>query len=75
MINALTIIKALLSMADWFAKYAHDKQLLEAGEYKAIARNNAEALNSIKAAQDARNGVSDDDDDIVSDIFNRDNRP
>lgn len=70
--NILTLLKAVFSFAEWLAKYAHDRQLLEAGEFKAIARNNAEALNSIKAAQDARDNVSDDDDDIMSDIYNRD---
>lgn len=73
--SILAILKAILLLADYLAKYAHDKQLLDAGEFKAIARNNAEALNSIKAAQDARNGVSDDDDDILHDPWNRDNKP
>jgi len=70
--SVLAILKALLSLVDYLAKYAHDKQLLDAGEYKAIARNNAEALNNIKAAQDARDNVSDDDDDILHDPDNRD---
>jgi len=71
----LTVIKLVLSLANWLTQYAHDKQLIDAGEYKAIARNNAEAINNIKAAQDARAGVSDDDDDLMSDIWNRDNKP
>jgi len=60
MINLFTALKGLLSLANYIAKYLNDKQLLDAGEYKAIARNNEEALNTIRAAQEAQSAVSDD---------------
>jgi hypothetical protein len=60
----LSVLRALLDVAGWISKTLHDRQLLNAGEYKAIARANEEALNTIRAAVDARRapGVSEDDD-------------
>jgi len=63
MISLLTVLKGLLSLADVLAKYLHDKQLLDAGAYKSIAENNADAIKKITAADLARrNPVSMSDD-------------
>lgn len=72
----LGILKALLTLASSLAGYLHDRQLLKAGEYKAIARSNEEAINAIKAAMEARSGVSDDPspDELLNDRGNRDPR-
>lgn len=71
MINLLSIAKTLLGVVSWIAKYAHDKQLLDAGEYKAIARANEEAFNNLTIAINARrsNGVPE-----HKDPNNRDNQ-
>lgn len=72
--NILAILKAVLSLADWLAKIAHDKQLLDAGEAKAISKASQEALNNVKAAQEARANLKHDDTSIMLDRDNRDNR-
>jgi hypothetical protein len=43
MINWLALLKGLLSLANYVAKVVHDKQLLDAGEFKAISKANAQA--------------------------------
>lgn len=58
--DILSIIKAALSFANWLAKYAHDRQLLTAGEYKAIAESNEQAIEKILRAAHARRNVSND---------------
>lgn len=70
--NMLAILKAVLSLADWLAKIAHDKQLLDAGEHRAVSKATQEALNNVKASQEARASVRHDPDSIVSDPRNRD---
>jgi hypothetical protein len=60
-----SVLRGLLNLANVVAKHMADKQLLDAGQYKAIAESNAHALKKIKAADDARlslpiDGVSDD---------------
>lgn len=54
----LQIIKLLLLAVFYFAKYASDKKLMEAGEFKAIQRANEEALNNVNAAIAARKSGS-----------------
>jgi hypothetical protein len=72
MFSLLSVLKAVLSLGNYLAKIAHDRQLLTAGEYKAIANASIEALNNVKAAKDARSGVSHDDDSLPNDPNNRD---
>lgn len=50
------VLKTLLSLTNRVAKYMADRQLLKSGEYKAIAENNAQALEKIDKAQRARAG-------------------
>lgn len=69
--NLFTILKGLLSLANYITKYMADKQLLDAGQYKEIAKNNEDALKKITAAQRARDSISPDDD-IKKDPNNRD---
>jgi len=54
----LALLKAVLSIADYIAKICHDKQLLDAGEYKAIAKGTTDALERIRAANAARANVN-----------------
>jgi hypothetical protein len=56
MINWLALLKGLLSLANYVAKVVHDKQLLDAGEFKAISKANAQALEKVRLAIAARNG-------------------
>lgn len=70
MINLLTVLKGLLSLADVLAKYLHDKQLLDAGAYKSIAENNSDAIKKITAADLARRNLVS----VQDDPNNTDNR-
>ena len=74
MFNTFTIIKSLLSIVDWFAKKAHDKQLLDAGEYKAIARANNAQIKRINKAITAGRSVAVDTDSLRNDKANRDGK-
>ena len=68
----LTVLKALLSFARGLTGYLRDKQLLDAGEAKAIASQLESSLNALASATKARraavakfddaNGVPDDED-------------
>lgn len=60
----LQILKLLLLCVLAVAKYANSRKLIEAGEFKAIARANEEALNNVNAAIIARKstGLSESDD-------------
>lgn len=69
----LSILKALLGLVSWISKYLHDKQLIEAGEYKAIAEANSNALEAIQKAQLARSSVRNDADGLRDDPNNTDN--
>lgn len=71
--DILAIIKGLLSLATFLAKKAHDKQLIDAGMYKAIAMNNHDSLQKIRRASDARRDVKYDADSLRNDPNNRDN--
>lgn len=52
--SIISLLKAVLSLASFLAKYLHDKQLLEAGEYKAIAENLSNANEKAEKADAAR---------------------
>ena len=52
-----SILKGLLSLVSHVSKIMADKQLLQAGEYKAIAEYNEAALDKINKADAARRGV------------------
>ena len=54
----LALLKSILSIADYIARICHDKQLLDAGEYKAIAETNAAQLEKISLALAARSSGS-----------------
>lgn len=68
----LTLLQALLSVARVVADYLRDKQLIDAGEAKAIAEGLKGSLDAIERANkarskaisrfDAANGVPDDKD-------------
>lgn len=64
MINWLALLKGLFSLAEYVAKICHDKQLLDAGEYKALAKANKAQLEKVRIAMAARSssGVPDDQD-------------
>ncbi len=70
MIDWLAILTAVLKLANFIASYCHDKQLLDAGNYEAIAQSNSEALKKIQLAIIARDNPVD----VVSDPNNRDGR-
>ena len=49
----LSLIRGLFALGETLAKIAHDRQLLDAGEYKAIALHSQRILDNVKKAQDA----------------------
>lgn len=66
----LALLKAVLGFARALTTYMNNKQLMDAGEAKAIARQLDSSLNALQRAKDARkravaeydtNGVRDDD--------------
>lgn len=57
LLQMISILKGLLGLANFFAKYMHDKQLLTAGEYKSIAKHSTLALENIEKARLARLSV------------------
>ena len=69
--NLVAIIKLLLSFASTIANYIHDKQLLEAGEAKAILESINNANETIARANNARANANELP--VSKDIFNRDN--
>lgn len=70
----LALLKLLLSIADQLTSYLHDKQLMDAGEAKAVAASLKGALDATARAVAARNAVSDDPNSVSNDPDNRDNR-
>ena len=66
-----TVLKGLLNLVNAVAKHMADKQLLDAGQYKAIAESNSHALKKIQAADLARRNVPADG--VPDDPNNRDN--
>lgn len=66
-----SILKGLLSLVGHVAKIMADKQLLQAGEYKAIAEYNEAALDKITKADAARRSVPTDG--VPDDPNDRDN--
>jgi len=48
------ILKSLLSCASWVSKYMHDRQLIDAGEYKQMAKALQEEKKRVKQAKDIR---------------------
>lgn len=65
----LSILKAILSIADWLTKKAHDKQLLDAGAAASVGRNLERSHARIQKAINARRAA---DSDSVRDPFTRD---
>lgn len=68
----LTLIKLFLTLASTVAKYAHDKQLMDAGEAKSVLEgiknaNDAISRANISRANSSKLSVNDDPD-------NRDNK-
>lgn len=51
--NALTLLKGLVSLAASLAQYAHDKQLMNAGESRAIIEGLKDVQNKMAIARDA----------------------
>lgn len=49
----LGLIKLVLSISEYLTKYAHDRQLLKAGEYKAIAEHNQRIIENVNKASEA----------------------
>lgn len=58
MFNLLAVLKGVLTLANYIARLAHDKQLLDAGTYKALAETNQAQLEKISLALAARNSNS-----------------
>lgn len=67
-----SIIKAILSLASTLAQYAHDKQLMDAGEAKAIIEGLKDVQTKMAIARDAVANV--DSLPIDSDPANRANK-
>ena len=58
----LSLIRGLFALGETLAKIAHDRQLLDAGEYKAIALHSQRILDNVKKAQDAVTRAKSNDD-------------
>ena len=71
----LNILKGILGLANMVAKFVSDKQLMDAGEAKAVARNLSQTNEKLNAAIDARRNVRHDTDSVQRDKNNRRNRP
>lgn len=70
----LTILSGLLKLINVFAQKAKDKQLLDAGEAKAIVRMSNEGMGKIYKAKLARDNVKHDVDSLRNDPNNRNRR-
>lgn len=55
--NILSIIKLFISLASTLAQYAHDKQMMDAGEAKAIIEGLKDVQNKMAIARDAVSNV------------------
>jgi hypothetical protein len=68
----LNLIGLFLKLSSSLAKYAENKQLMDSGAAKAIAKNNDAAYKKLKAAIDARRTAKLDSDSLRDDPANRD---
>lgn len=68
----LTLLKTLLSLADTLAGHLRERNLMDAGEAKNVARAVMEAQASVDRARAARAAVRDDPDSLRNDPENRD---
>jgi hypothetical protein len=66
-----TALKLILQIAGAVTQYMERKQLLDAGEASAIARNLKESQRKLSLALEARRNVTHDADDIKNDPNNR----
>lgn len=70
----LTLLNLLLTLAVSIAQAAGSRQLLAAGAAQQVVRDLQHAQEQVQRAHAARSGVSHDDDSILHDPDNRDNR-
>ncbi|WP_022949523.1 hypothetical protein [Methylohalobius crimeensis] len=70
--NWLSILRGLLGLAEQLTEWLNRRQLLEAGESRAVARGLKDAQETIRRAQAARRGVRHDADSVRRDPDNRD---
>lgn len=68
----LQALSALLKLANLLAGYLRDKQLLEAGEARAISESLSVAQSRVQVAMAARAAVKHDPDSVRNDPYNRD---
>jgi len=68
----LGILKLFLTLTDNLVSFMHDKQLMDAGEAKAVSGLLKGAMDATQKAMAARNAVRDDAGSITSDPDNRD---
>ena len=68
----LSALRALLSIANALAGYMANRQLMQAGEARAVSEGLRKAHDAIARAQAARRAVNDDPDSVRDDEFNRD---
>jgi len=71
-VSILAILKGIFTLAGALARLAERKQLMDAGEANAVARDARRALWRIEKARRARRAVRDDPDSVRSDPRNRD---
>jgi len=53
----LAAIRALLELAGMIARYAGDRQLISAGEARAVAEGNAQVLQRLEEAKRVRDAI------------------
>jgi hypothetical protein len=71
----LAILKLLLTVAETLTGYMREKQLLDAGEAKNLARGLQEALHVIEEIKAAKRALKHDPDSVHNDPDNRNNKP
>ena len=74
MFDFFSAFKGLVKIGGWISKFFHDKQLMDAGENKAKARQGHAQINRINIGLSAGRNVSHDADRVRNDKANRNNR-
>ena len=72
MFSWLGLLRLVLTIADKLSEIVRDKQLLDAGEARAISHNLQEGMKRVEMAQKARGSVKHDPDSVRADPDNRD---
>lgn len=67
----LSILKGLIGVVNAIAKYLSDKQLIDAGEARAVSKSLQETIKTIRRADRAADNIDDSADGVLQDPNNR----